>query len=87
LGSQLDPLPLSRVGSREHATKSQLPQLDFVKPSSWFHPVTWERVNEYMPLKHNSPQAMSLNIHDLKSRFHVHCTLINVRMIANMLKP
>jgi len=20
------------------------PQLDFVKPSSWFHPVTWERV-------------------------------------------
>jgi len=21
------------------------PQLDFVKPSSGFHPVTWERVN------------------------------------------
>jgi len=44
MGSQLDPLPLSRVGSRERATKSQIPQLDFVKPSSWFHPVTWERV-------------------------------------------
>jgi len=24
----------------ERASKSQLPQLDFVKPSSWFHPVT-----------------------------------------------
>jgi hypothetical protein len=45
MGSQLDPLPLSRVGSRERASKSQLPQLDFVKPSSGFHPVTWERVN------------------------------------------
>jgi hypothetical protein len=22
------------------------PQLDFVKPSNGFHPVTWERVNE-----------------------------------------
>ncbi len=44
MGSQLDPLPLSRVGSRERATKSQFPQLDFVKPSSGFHPVTWERV-------------------------------------------
>ncbi len=43
--------------------------------------------NENMPLKHKPPQAMSLNIHDLKSRFHVHCTLINVRMIANMFKP
>jgi hypothetical protein len=38
LGSQLDPLPLSRVGSRERATKSQIPQLDFVKPSSGFLP-------------------------------------------------
>ncbi len=44
MGSQLDPLPLSKVGSRERASKSQLPQLDFVKPPSWFHPVTWERV-------------------------------------------
>jgi hypothetical protein len=43
--------------------------------------------NENMPLKHNLPQATSLNIDDLKSRFHVHCTLINARMIANMLKP
>jgi hypothetical protein len=24
------------------------PQLDFVKPSSGFHPVTWERVNPHM---------------------------------------
>jgi hypothetical protein len=46
MGSQLDSLPLSRVGSWERATKSQFPQLDFVKPSSGFHPVTWERVNQ-----------------------------------------
>jgi len=38
MGSQFDPLPLSRVGSQERATKSQIPQLDFVKPSSGFHP-------------------------------------------------
>jgi hypothetical protein len=44
MGSQLDPLPLSKVGSRERASKFQLPQLDFVKPSSWFHFVTWECV-------------------------------------------
>ncbi len=44
MGSQLDPLPRFRVGSRECASKSQFPQLDFVKPSSGFHPVTWERV-------------------------------------------
>jgi len=44
LGSQLDPLPLFRVGSRERATMSQFPQLDFVKLSSGFHPVTWEHV-------------------------------------------
>ncbi len=44
MGSQLDPLPLFRVGSQERATKSQFPQLDFGKPSSGFHPVTWERV-------------------------------------------
>jgi hypothetical protein len=43
--------------------------------------------NENMPLKHNPLQATSLNIHEIKSRFHVHCTLINVRMITNMLKP
>jgi len=43
--------------------------------------------NENMPLKHNLPQATSLNIHDLKSRFHAHCILSNARMIANMLKP
>jgi hypothetical protein len=24
------------------------PQLDFVEPSSGFHPVTWERVNIYI---------------------------------------
>ncbi len=45
MGSQLDPLPFFRVESRERATKSQFLQLDFVKPSSGFHPVTWERVN------------------------------------------
>jgi hypothetical protein len=44
MGSQLDPLPLFRVGSRERAAKSQFPQLDFGKPLSGFHPVTWERV-------------------------------------------
>jgi hypothetical protein len=57
MGSQLDPLPLSRVGSRERASKFQLSQLDFVKPSSGFHPVTWERVIHinrlgHMVLKH-----------------------------------
>jgi hypothetical protein len=26
------------------------PQLDFVKPSSGFHPVTWERVTSYLAL-------------------------------------
>ncbi len=31
--------------------------------------------NENMLLKHNPPQAMILSIHDLKSKFHVHCTL------------
>jgi len=44
MGSQLDPLSLFRVGSRERAAKSQFPQLDFVKPSSGFHPVTWDRI-------------------------------------------
>jgi hypothetical protein len=44
MGSQFDPLPLSRVGSRERAPSLNFPQLDFVKPSSGFHPVTWERV-------------------------------------------
>ncbi len=48
MGSQLDPLPLSRVGSQEGASKSQLPQLDFVKPLSGFHPVTWERVTNLL---------------------------------------
>jgi hypothetical protein len=24
------------------------PQLDFVKPSSGFHPVTWERITTYL---------------------------------------
>ncbi len=38
------PSTLFRVGSRERATKSQFPQLDFVKPLSGFHPVTWECV-------------------------------------------
>jgi len=69
MGSQLDPLPLSRVGSRERATKFQLPQLDFVKPSSWFHPVTWERVNYpnewcgccLLPLSRGSPQESHPN--------------------------
>ncbi len=37
---------LSRVGSRERATKFNFPQLDFVKPSSVFHPGTWERVKK-----------------------------------------
>jgi hypothetical protein len=45
MGSQLDPLPLSRVGSQERASKFQFPQLDFVRPSSGFHPVTWECVS------------------------------------------
>jgi hypothetical protein len=49
MGSQLDPLPLSRVESRERASKSQLSQLDFVEPSSGFHPVTWERVTNGLP--------------------------------------
>jgi hypothetical protein len=38
MGSQLDLLPLFRVGSRERAVKSQFPQLNFVKPSSGFRP-------------------------------------------------
>jgi hypothetical protein len=45
-GSQLDPLPLSRIGSRERATKFNFPQFDFVKPSSGFHLVTWEHVRD-----------------------------------------
>jgi hypothetical protein len=44
LGSQLDPLPLSRVGSRERATKSQFRNLTLWNPQVGFTPVTWERV-------------------------------------------
>jgi predicted RNA-binding protein with PUA-like domain len=44
LGSQLDPLPLSRVGSQSVPPSLNFPQLDFVKPSSGFHLVTWECV-------------------------------------------
>ncbi len=31
-------------------TSLNFPQLDFVKPSSGFHPVTWERVNKRLKL-------------------------------------
>jgi hypothetical protein len=38
MGSQLDPLPLSRVGSRERLSESLFPQLHFGEPSSGFTP-------------------------------------------------
>jgi hypothetical protein len=44
MGSQVDPLPLSRVGSRECLPSPNFPQLHFGEPSNGFHPVTWERV-------------------------------------------
>ncbi len=38
MGSQLNPLPLSRVGSRERPSESLFPQLHFGEPSSGFTP-------------------------------------------------
>jgi hypothetical protein len=38
MGSQLDPLPLSRVGSRERLPSPNFPQLHFGEPSSGFTP-------------------------------------------------
>jgi hypothetical protein len=38
MGSQLDPLPLSKVGSRERPSESLFPQLHFGEPSNGFTP-------------------------------------------------
>jgi hypothetical protein len=38
MGSQLDPVPLSRVGSQERALGPNFPQLDIGEPSSGFTP-------------------------------------------------
>jgi len=38
------------------------PQLDFVKPSSGFHPVTWERVRETSQSKGECGKVESFNV-------------------------
>jgi len=45
MGSQLDPLPVLELEAKSVPPSLNFPQLDFVKPSSGFHPVTWECIN------------------------------------------
>jgi hypothetical protein len=75
MGSQLDPLPLSRVGSRERASKSQLSATWLCGTLKWVSPCDLgARHASHNFIIRESAERMELHLEELKAPIEVHFT-------------